>query len=364
MQAFDMFKEAVAMRKFSLFFLLLILAGCGGSGDSGGNGNGGGNGGVEPPINLLPTYNFFLENLQGDAPLTAVVGDAFTVTVDFDGLLPGSLDLNPSSTVTNVRIDGLLIRDTASIELTVTSPEGSPLDGTFVINATEDIVFGAIFFDGAFNVVTPAETVTVTTVDVADLFTRVDIALNGGEPIGYGWPEFMGLLDDETADAWQRRASLAAGALEFIVEQFFNVADVLDTLEAITFNNPTVSSCDMFTGSPPDGVLAQGEITITWLGSGELSDGDDFTWEFNQCWSEDDRELIHGTVTLQDYMETVDTNSNTLFEIGFGGIGDVPGGVIFEFTISETVWNQGVWTIAADDVVTVTGGFSLTIQSP
>ena len=352
------------MRKFLLFFLVLILAGCGGSGgngDSGGNGNGGGNGGgVEPPINLLPSYNFFLENLQGDAPLTAVVGDSFTVTVDFDGLLPGSIDLNPNSTVTDVRIDLIRIRDTASIDLAVTSPEGSPLDGTFAVIATDDIDFlNENFFTGAFNVVTPVETVTVAIAP-----DNVEIALNGGVPIVYTFEEFGDLLDDEMIVAWQRRAALAAGAFEFIIEQFSNVADVLDALEAVTLNNPTVSTCDLFTGSPPDGVLAQGELTVTWLGSGELSDGDDFTWDFNQCWNADDEELIHGVVTLQDYTETVDTNTNNLFEIGFGGIGDVPGGVIFEFTISETMENQGVWTIAADDVITVTGGFSLIIQSP
>ena len=57
-----------------------------------------------------------------------------------------------------------------------------------------------------------------------------------------------------------------------------------DELELVTFNNPYVENCDMFTGSPPQGVLAQGELTITWHGSGELSDGDDFTWAFNSCW--------------------------------------------------------------------------------
>ena len=337
---------------------LSIIATGGGSGD--GDGNGGNGGGVDPPIDLASSYNFFLENLQGDALLTAVVGDSFTVTVDFDGLLPGGIDLDALSDVGNVIIAALRIRDTASIDLTVTSPEGSPLDGTFSIIATEDIDFlGPSLWSGAFNVVTPVETVAVTVV-----FGGVEIRLNGGPPISYNFEEFDNLLDDEMVDAWQRRAALAAGALEFIMDQFLNVADVLDSLEAVTLNNPTISACDMFTGSPPDGVLAQGQITITWLGSGELSDGDDFTWDFNECWNQNGEELIHGTVTLQDYTETVDFNTNTLFEIGFGGIGDVPGGVIFDFTISETVENQGAWTIPLDGVINVTGGFSVTIQLP
>ena len=202
------------------------------------------------------------------------------------------------------------------------------------------------------------------TVTVTIQMNGVQLSLNGGAPINYSWDEFGNLLDDDQNEAWQRRASLAGGAVEFIVEQFFNVADILDQLEAVTLNNPFVATCDMFTGTPPDGVLAQGEVTVTWLGSGELAVGDDFTWQFNNCWSLDDEELLDGTVTLQDYTETVDSNTGDLFEIGFGGIGDVPGGVIFDLTISETVEDVGVWTIPADGVITVSGGFSVTIQAP
>jgi hypothetical protein len=144
-----------------------------------------------------------------------------------------------------------------------------------------------------------------------------------------------------------------------------DVADVLDDLELVTLNNPYIETCDMFTGSPPQGVLAQGELTITWLGSGELSDGDDFTWAFENCWSQDDGEMLDGTVTLEDYTESVDFNTGVLFNIGFGGLGaGAPGGVIFDLTFSETVEDQGVWTIPADGVIIVSGGFVLNIQQP
>ena len=328
---------------------------------TGGSGGGGGNG-DDPddlPIRLLPSYNFFLTDLQGNAPLTAVVGDMFTVTVDIDGMLPGGLDLSGSSTVTDVSIARLWLRETARIDLSVTSPEGSPLDGSFAVIMNVDTDISDTGFLGSFSVVSQDETVTVASAQFG-----LTVTLNGGASVSYLYNEFIDLMDDETADPWQRRASLAFGALQFIVDQFVSVTEVLDSLEAVTFNNPTVSTCDMFTGTPPDGVLAQGEITITWLGSGELSDGDDFTWDFNQCWNADDEELIHGTVSLQDYTETIDYSGPHIFEIGFGGIGDVPGGVIFDFTVSETVENEGVWTIPADDVITVTGGFSVTIQAP
>ena len=145
---------------------------------------------------------------------------------------------------------------------------------------------------------------------------------------------------------------------------FFDVADLLDELEAVTFSNPAVETCDMFTGTPPPGVLAQGEITLTWLGSGVLSDGDDFTWQFNQCWSDDADQLIDGTITLEDYTEAIDSNNGTLFEIGFGGLSGQPGGVSFEVTISDTEEDQGVFSIPADGIVVLDGGFAVIIQAP
>ena len=276
-----------------------------------------------------------------------------------DGVLPGGFDLTSDSTITNARIGRLWLRDTARIDVTVTSPEGSPFDGSFAVIMTSDTDINETGFRGSFDVVSEDMTMTLATAEFG-----LTIAVDGGAAGHYLYNEFIDLMDDETAQPWERRASLAFAVLQFMMDQFSNVTEVLDTLEAVTFNNPAVSACDLFTGAPPDGVLAQGEITITWLGSGELSDGDDFTWDFNQCWNADDEELIHGTVNLQDYTESIDYSGPYIFEIGFGGIGDVPGGVIFDFTVSETVENEGVWTIPADDVITVTGGFSVTIQAP
>jgi len=336
---------------------LSIVATGGGSGGNGGNGDD-----DEAPLVILPNYNFFLGNLNNGAPLTVAVGDEFTVTVDFDGLLAGNLDLNVGVGNTVTFLSYLLYAN-HSFDLTVTSAEGSPLDGTFAINFTDDIVatVGDAPTSGTFTVVTAIETVTVTI-----LADGVQLALNGGVPIDYTWDEFTDLLDDELNEPWQRRASLAGGAVEFIIVQFFNVADILDELELVTLNNPFVDMCDMFTGTQPDGVMAQGEVTVTWLGSGELSDGDDFTWQFTQCWDQDDEELFNGTVTLQDYTESVDFNTGVLFDIGFGGLGaGAPGGVIFDFTISETVEDQdGAWTIPADGVISISGGFVLNIQRP
>ena len=334
--------------------LSIIATGGSGDGDDGPDD-------VEPPLVILSNYNFILANLNDGAQLTADVGGELTVTIDIDGLFFGNLDLDVG-VGTDVTFLSYILRANNRIDLTVASPQGSPLDGTFAVIFTADI--NAAVDDaptsGSFNVVTPTETVTVTI-----LATGVQLALNGGMPIDYTWDEFTNLLDDELNKPWQRRASLAGGAIEFLVEQFFNVAGILGDLELVTLNSPYVETCDMFTGSPPQGVLAQGDVTITWLGSGELSDGDDFTWEFNNCWSLDDEELLHGTVSLREYTESVDFNTGVLFNIGFGSLGaGAPGGVSFDLTFSETVEAEGVWSIPADGVVALSGGFILNIQQP
>ena len=41
----------------------------------------------------------------------------------------------------------------------------------------------------------------------------------------------------------------------------------LETLEAVTFNNPAVSACDLFTGAPPDGTAASGAAAACWRDS-------------------------------------------------------------------------------------------------
>ena len=53
---------------------LSIVATGGGSGGDNNPGGGGGDGGVDPPLIILPTYNFFMTNLTGGTPLTVSVG--------------------------------------------------------------------------------------------------------------------------------------------------------------------------------------------------------------------------------------------------------------------------------------------------
>lgn len=343
----------------AVFAVLSIVA----TGGGGGGGDGGGVVNVDDdlPVIILPNYNFFLANLANDELLTANIGNLFTVSVDIDGVFPGNLDLNTDAN-NNVTFVSYRVRQSARVGLTVAGIEPFALDGAFTVIVTADVsaVAGDEPDSGTFEVITPTETVVVSI-----LANGIQLVLNGGAPVVYNtWEEFSDLIEDDTQETWQRRAALAAGVLEFLTEQFFDVADVLDTLELVTLNNPIVETCDLFPGTPPEGVLGQGELTVTWLGSGELSDGDDFDWSFNQCWSVDAEEVVNGTIMLEDYTETVDFNDNTLFEIGFGGLSGQPGGVIYDITLSETQEDNTVFTILPEDIVTLTGGFALIIQLP
>ena len=349
----------------SVFAVLTIVATGGGGGDDDG---GGLVDDVDPgTVNLLPSYNFFLTNLSDTSSslLTASLAIGINVSIDIDGLLANSVDISVDAN-NEVTFLSYVARAGSRFDLLVMSMGASPLDARIMVTLTEDLTFdviGAPPASGAFDVVVPFGTVSVTV--VAD---GVELSLNGAEAVSYTWDELANLLDDESQELWLRHASLAVGAADFLYGYFFDVADILDELELVALTNPLVESCDMFTGSPPDGVLAQGEITVTWTGSGELSDGDDFTWEFNQCWFDEPfsitDELLDGTVLLENYTETIDFDTNTLFEIGFGGLSGQPGGVIFDLTVSETVEDNGVFTISAEDVIRIWGGFAMIIQAP
>ena len=349
----------------SVFAVLTIVAT---GGDGGGDGGGGSIDVVDPgPVNLLPTYNFFLTNLSSPESsfLTVSLASGINVSFDIDGLLANSVDISVDAN-NEVTFLSYVARAGSSFDLLVMSMLTSPLDARIAVTVTEDLTFdviGAPPATGAFDVVISSNTIGVAVVD-----DGVELSLNGGEAVSYTWDELANLLDDESQELWLRRTSLAVGAADFLYGYFFDVADILDDLELITLTNPLVESCDMFTGSPPVGVLAQGEVSVTWTGSGELSDGDDFNWEFNQCWFDEPNsvtdELLDGTVLLENYTETIDFNTNTLFEIGFGGLSGQPGGVIFDLTVSETVEDNGVFTISAEDVISIWGGFAMIIQAP
>ena len=362
LESISRYRRGLWLLPVSLLAVASIIA------TGGGGGGGNGNESEDPedlPLTILPTYNFFMTNLAQGGLLTVAAGGEMTVTIDIDSLFAGAVDVSADANL-NVNFLTYTARRTSRFDLIVSTVGGSPLDGTTTVVLTEDLdgAIGGWPMSGAFDVIAAGQTVSVSFAGSE----IVSVSLNGGDPVEYVQDDFAQLVDDDTQEAWKRRASLAANAFTFMYELFFTVADELDQLEAVTLSSPVIEACDMFTGAPPAGILAQGEMTLTWIGSGGLSDGDDFDWQFNQCWFDNPGdpidEYVDGSIYLENYTETIDFNTNTLFEIGFGGTSGQPGGIIFDLTMAETVEEAGVFTIPSEGVIDITGGFTMIIQSP
>lgn len=330
---------------------------------TGGSSGGGGDDIIpQPPPTILTTYNFAIGSLINDMPLEAEVGGVFTATVNFGNTLRGSMDLNVSAT-NEVTLLRYVVNAGSTLNISVASIQEPALNGMFSVAVTE--AMNAEIYDeptsGVFEAVAGADTIAVRMTG-----TGVELSLNGGPATPYTWSEYSDLLDDPGAEDWQRAASLAGGILEFVFEYFTNAADIFDDLEVIAMNSPYDESCDMFTGSPPNGMPARGMGRITWQGSGELMSGHTFQWEFMNCWVGfgGNGELMNGMIQMSNYTETIDA-SNTLTRVGFEPSGGVNGGVEFlGFRIEETVENGGMHMIDPSSTVSVSGGFSVIFEAP
>ena len=121
-------------------------------------------------------------------------------------------------------------------------------------------------------------------------------------------------------------------------------------------------ACDAFTGTPPLFVLAQGESTLTWLGTGYVPmSGDDFEWAFTDCWFDDTGSgfdtLFNGNVGLHDVVWEVD-NFSQLVAAGFQEV------IYADLVVAGTVENPvNVFTISPEDVAVVSGSFNLIFEA-
>jgi hypothetical protein len=347
------------MKGMKLFWLVLsagLLSSCGGS-------DGGGETVVDipdPPPIILSTYNFEIGGVQAGTDMTVLVGGQLQVGVDLGDTLRGSVNLQVNSP-TDVSFLDFVTDAGSTMSVTVAGTKTS-LDGEFTINVTSEVLAGLADepTSGAFEVVTATETTTVTIVPFG-----VELSLNGAAPIAMSWEDYDNLLDDAQAETWQRRAALAGGTFGFIFDRMFDIADMLDSLELTESPTPIVTACDEFPGTPPAGVLLQGEHVLTRLGAGEdLSPGDVFDWTFTNCWFESSDTLIDSFLQMQNYIEVIDAG-NTLTRIGFGPDNNIGGGVLyFDWIMAETVENEGVYTIDPEDEVVINGGFSMVFTQP
>lgn len=322
----------------------------------GGSSNNGGGMAANDEITILPTYGYQLSASPTAGPVTVTFpgqGSAVVFSLDFGNTLNGdvnvTVDASNNATVTDFTLQMLSTLD-------IDSDAGVPFLGAFTVEVTEDLALvpGSPPSSGTFSVVTATETITLQS-----FANGVEIRLDGGLPIVLTWDELGGFVFDDQVVAWQRRAALAAEVLEFAFIQFLSITETLNWIDdELATTNPLVASCDLFTGSPPPNVLAQGESTFTWMGGGNVPvGGDDFQWTFTDCWFDDvgdtEDQLLNGSVSLNTYIEVIDGQSN-LIGIGYDEV------IYNDLTVAETVEDQmGVFTIDLEDTFTINGGMDL-----
>ena len=350
------------MKANKLFWLVTSAALAGACGGGGGGGNGDGNGidPPDPPPTILSTYSFEIGGLREGVDMAVDVGNQFEVGVDLGNTLRGSVNLQVNSQTDVSFLD--FVTDAGSTMAVTVINSDTELDGDFAINITTAVVAGIDDepTSGVFDVVTAAETVTVTI-----LANGVELSLDGAAALAFSWDAYDDLLDDDQAPTWQRRASLAGGTFAFIFERMFEIAELLDGLDQTESTVPIVTACDAFPGTPPAGVLVQGEHVFTRLGSGaDLAPGDVFDWTFTNCWFASSETLIDNFLQMQNYVEVIDA-SNTLTRIGFVPDSNATGGVrYFDWALAETEENMGTYTIDPVDRIVVNGGFSMLLTQP
>lgn len=318
------------------------------------------NGGLQDDddIIILPTYGYQISASPTGGPITVTIpdaGGALVFSLDLGNTLNG--DINVSVDASNqASVTDYTLRTLSSLDLN--SDLGVPFLGAFTLNVTEDMILvpGSPPTAGAFEVVTATETVTLQA-----FANGIEIRLDGGAPMMLTWDQLSDFLFDDQILDWQRRASLAAEILEFAFIQFLSITETLNWVtDELTTTNPLIQACDAFTGSPPAGVLAQGETTFTWMGSGNFPQtGDDFEWAFTDCWFDDDGDtqdqLLNGSVSLNTYVEIIDGQSN-LIGIGYDEV------IYNTLTVAETVEDPaGDFAFDPDGTFTISGGMDLAL---
>jgi len=340
--------------KKCIYCFLLVLAGC----------NGGSSGDevtfdrAHGEVTILPTYHYQISATPAGGPLTVTIPDQdgmLMLSLDFGNTLNG--DMNVSVDANNIfEITDLTLQVLSTFA--VDSDVGLPFLGAFTIEVTEEMPLlpGSPPDSGAFNVVTATETITLQA-----FANGVEIRLDGGLPMVLTWDELGEFVFDDQVFDWQRRAALAAEILEFTFIQILSLTETLNWVnDDFATINPLVASCDAFTGSPPADVLALGESTFTWMGSGSIPlGGDDFAWDFTDCWFDDvgdtEDQLLNGSISLNTYIEVIDAQLN-LTGTGYDEV------IYNNLTVEETIEHPaGVFAIDPDDTITINGGLDLAL---
>jgi hypothetical protein len=353
--------RTMALAAIGIVGLASILAtGGGGGGDDGFDG------GDDGDVNILPTYGYSISALPDESPLMVALDTTegiYLISVDFSDTLSGTVDTGFVGE-DDVVLPGRIIE--AGSHIAIDSDAGQTLLGAFTVTVIEDVEFT---FDnppssGAVAVEFETESIRAQIVSGG-----VELSLNGGTATFFGWDAFDDVLGDSMAPDWQRRGALGLSGLDFVYEQALGVVDALNLIDDfLASSNPLEQMCDSFMGTPPVGVLTQGMFTLTWLGSGSVQPGDDFRWQFTDCWVDDPfddvDQVLNGGIDLLGYT-SVESGGN-LTRTGFEPYLMSDGGVVFDNFETVEVVEDGLGNFAIEPGtrVTLNGGFVVVFFAP
>lgn len=344
-------------------------------GDNGGNPSDGS--GPEASAEMLDSYDFAI-TIQGREPyLTLVqpIGEnerTLMVTNRGGGSFTGTYDPGAGELVFN---------GGSTFVLTTTNYWGDTTLESFPILVEEDIVFledspGAqdnFPVEGSFSLRYVVNTVAVDFVSENET-PGVSMRRNDEAPVFYSFDELDDLLD-ENVMVWQQKASLAFNVLEFLAEQAILAARtggvIVGRAAGLEENGSITFACGTF----PPGAAPDPSRRLTWLdadGSGGISPGDAFRWDFVSCWSDDAGTLIddlmHGQVDLQGYVQDVQQRDgmDVLTRFGFEPEVQTTAGVTYTDVVQTEIEEETPGTLSIDlkRTYVVNGGYNILFSEP
>lgn len=326
----------------------------------GGGGGGGGSGRSVAPVGaaLLPDYDFSLSDAGDERNrlvATATFGGPAPIDVTIDFRIEPAVGRYEYASRTVVFEDGAIAVEgdygpmVVDIVEPVTLAPGAIPDGVTV-------EVSAAFFQGV--------------VSVTFSGGMVELAQAGASPVSMPFNEFEDLILSQTfIPVWQRQSSLAWAALDLLRQLVTASADSFALIGSDLESSIAVERfCDAFPGSPPPGAQVQGLSRLTWLGSGQIRNGDRFAWEFTSCWldSPTGRDvLLDGRVDLNGYSATASGGSITRIGYDAAVTGVVPGLDFMGLGVSRTVESPaGVFQYASGQSFTLGNGLRVTFSAP
>ncbi len=181
------------------------------------------------------------------------------------------------------------------------------------------------------------------------------------------WNGLQDLLDSDTADDWEKQASLACSVIRLLMNES---AYALDTAAAINQNRDTISESsplsidgDEFTGTPPLNLPKQGRSILSMTdrhGDSRAGTGDNFSWTCIYPWDKDAGTITLGMAYMINYTRTVSSVGGTEVITRTGFTAD-SGGMVYSNLVRSKVVEAlaGIFEIDDDSTLTLNGGLSI-----